>query len=257
MENKESKDRQIIGSITMEENNHSFASKITKKRFGWLHVLGLSVLVVIFTAGVTILIVKTYLFPSEFKPVTLNPREEQVLTAKLENIGPKENGIRIHGSNDSNQSSRADLFDPNITLKPEPYTEKGIKKEILFTERELNGLLAKNTDLARKLAIDLSDDLVSAKLLLPVHEDFPILGGKTLRVRTGVVFTYDNNKPVVILKGITIMGIPLPNAWLGGIKNIDLVEEFGGDTGGFWKTFSDGVEDITITEGFLKIRLKE
>ena len=107
------------------------------------------------------------------------------------------------------------------------------------------------------MAIDLSDDLVSSKLLLPVHEDFPILGGKTLRVRTGVVFTYDNNKPVVILKGITIMGIPLPNAWLGGIKNIDLVEEFGGDTGGFWKTFSDGVEDITITEGFLKIRLKE
>jgi hypothetical protein len=116
--------------------------------------------------------------------------------------------------------------------------------------------LAKNTDLARKLAIDLSDDLVSAKLLLPLDEDFPVLGGKTLRVRTGVVFTYDKGKPVVILKGITIMGVPIPNAWLGGIKNIDLVKEFGTDKG-FWKTFSDGVEDIKVEKGFLKLKLKE
>ena len=102
----------------MEENNHSFASKITKKRFGWLHVLGLSVLVVIFTAGVTILVVKTYLFPSEFKPVTLNPREEQVLTAKLENIGSKGTGIAIHGSADSNQPSRSDRLEPRRFLRP-------------------------------------------------------------------------------------------------------------------------------------------
>ena len=129
-------------------------------------------------------------------------------------------------------------------------------RSINFTERELNALLAKNTDLARKLAIDLSDDLVSAKLLLPVDKDFPVLGGKTLRVRTGVTFTYDKAKPVVILKGITIMGVPIPNAWLGGIKNIDLVKEFGAENG-FWKTFSDGIEDIKVEEGLLKIKLKE
>jgi len=40
------------------------------------------------------------------------------------------------------------------------------------------------------------------------------------------------------------MGVPIPNAWLGGIKNIDLVKEFGADKG-FWKTFSDGVENLT------------
>ena len=52
------------------------------------------------------------------------------------------------------------------------------------------------------------------------------------------------------------MGVPIPNAWLGGIKNIDLVKEFGADKG-FWKTFSDGVENIKIEEGRLKIKLKE
>lgn len=240
----------------MEENNTSVVSKITGKRFGCLQVFGLIVLAVIITSGVTILIFKTYFFPSEFKPVTLNPHEEQILNAKIEKLDSIGDDVNLHRKDILKKPSKADRFDSSATLKPEPFSEKNIKREIIFTERELNALLAKNTDLARKLAIDLSDDLVSAKLLVPVDEDFPILGGKILRVRTGVAFTYDKGKPVVILKGITIMGVPMPNAWLGGIKNIDLVKEFGADKG-FWKTFSDGVEDITVKEGLLKIKLKE
>jgi len=240
----------------MEKNNTGVVSKITGKRFGCLQVFGLIVFAVIITSGVTILIFKTCFFPSEFKPVTLNPHEEQVLNTKLEKLDSIGGDVNLHRKDILKKPSKADRFDSSATLKPEPYSEKNIKREIIFTERELNALLAKNTDLARKLAIDLSDDLVSAKLLVPVDEDFPILGGKILRVRTGVVFTYDKGKPVVILKGITIMGVPMPNAWLGGIKNIDLVKEFGADKG-FWKTFSDGVEDIKVKEGHLKIKLKE
>jgi hypothetical protein len=51
-------------------------------------------------------------------------------------------------------------------------------------------------------------------------------------------------------------GVPIPNAWLGNIKNVDLVREFGGQ-GGFWDLFSEGVEDLRISEGSLTIRLKE
>jgi len=240
----------------MEENNNSVASKITQKRWGCLQVFGLMVITVIITAGVTILVFKTYFFPSEFKPVTLNPAEEKVLAAKLENFDSIGAGVTSHKKDDSNNLSESDRFDPNTPLEPEPYSEKDGKREIGFTERELNGLLAKNTDLAKKLAIDLSDDLISAKLLLPVDEDFPILGGKILRLRSGMAFTYNKGKPVVILKGITIMGVPIPNAWMGGIKNIDLVERFGSEKG-FWKIFSDGVEDIKVEEGLLKIKLKE
>jgi len=240
----------------MEENNQSDASEITKKRFGCLQVVGLLVIAIIITAGITILVLKTYFFPSEFKPVTLNPHEEQVLAAKLENLDSI--GIAAHtkSSGTPRRSLKPERFDPNGPLKPEPYSEKGLKREINFSERELNALLAKNTDLANKLAIDLSDDLISAKLLLPVDEDFPVFGGKILRVRTGVVFTYGKGKPVVILKCITVMGVPIPNAWLGGIKNIDLIEEVGADAG-FWKTFSDGVEDIRVEDGFFRLKLKE
>ena len=240
----------------MVGNNNSVVSKITGKQFGCLQVFGLIVVAVIITAGVTILIFKTYFFPSEFKPVTLSPHEEQVLTTKLEKLDSIGADVNLHRKDIPKKTSKADRLDSSATLEPEPYSEKSIKREISFTERELNALLAKNTDLARKLAIDLSDDLVSAKLLLPVDEDFPVFGGKTLRVRTGVLFTYDKGKPVVILKGITVMGVPIPNAWLGGIKNIDLVKEFAADKG-FWKTFSAGVEDIKVEEGHLKIKLKE
>jgi len=237
------------------ENKESFAPDITKKRFGCGQVFGLMVLAVLVTAGAAFFVFKFYFFPSEFKPVALNPAEEKVLALKLEKIDSIGGGVS-HKKGRSGNISKSGRLEPNVPLEPEPYDEKGLKREISFTERELNGLLAKNTNLAKKMAIDLSDDLVSAKLLLPVDEDFPVLGGKILRVRSGVVFTYKNGKPVVILKGITIMGVPIPNAWLGGLKNIDLVEKFGAEKG-FWKTFSDGVEDIKVEEGLLKIKLKE
>jgi hypothetical protein len=127
---------------------------------------------------------------------------------------------------------------------------------VSFSERELNAMLAKNTDLAQRLAIDLSDDLVSAKLLVPLEEDFPMLGGKTLRVNAGVELAYQGSRPIVVLKGVSIMGVPIPNAWLGNLKNVDLVREFGADQG-FWKSFADGVEYIQVEDGRLLVKLKE
>jgi hypothetical protein len=242
--------------MNMEENKHSVATEMAQKRFGILQVIGIIVIAVLITAGIGIMVFKIYFFPSEFKPVTLNPQEEQVLVAKIENLDSVGIAANSHKNGIPKKTSKPDQFNPNASLEPEPYSEKGVKREINFTERELNALLAKNTDLAKKLAIDLSDNLISAKLLLPVDEDFPILGGKILRVKTGVVIAFDKGKPIVILKGVTIMGVPIPNAWIGGIKNIDLVEEFGSDTG-FWKSFSDGIEDIKIEEGLFKLKLKE
>ena len=240
----------------MVKKDISNVSKTTGKRFGCLQVFGLIVVAVVITAGATVLIFKTYFFPSAFKPVILNPREGQVLAAKLEKLDTIGTDVKLRKKDIPGEPPIAGRSDSSGALTPEPYSEKNTKREIIFTERELNALLAKNTNLATKLAIDLSDDLVSARLLVPVDKDFPVIGGKILRVRAGVVFNYLKGKPVVIFKGITIMGVPLPNAWLGGIKNIDLVREFGTEKG-FWKTFSDGVDDIEVKEGQLRITLKE
>lgn len=214
-----------------------------RKGIRWTHVLLIMLIMMLVTIGVTVWIVKSYLFPGEFTPVTLSQREQRVLETKLENL----------------ESVRTDRNRPGTgtkPLEPEAYSEVGANREIRLSEREVNALLANNTDLARKLAIDLSDDLVSARLLVPVDPDFPIMGGKILKVRAGAEIAYRNNKPVVILKGISIMGVPLPNAWIGGLKNIDLIQEFG-EQHGFWKSFAEGVDNISVRDGHLYIKLRE
>ena len=62
----------------MFENNPNAAPETTPKRFGLLQVLGFIVVAAVVAAGLTVLVIKTYFFPSAFKPVTLNPQEEHV-----------------------------------------------------------------------------------------------------------------------------------------------------------------------------------
>ncbi|MFO8089970.1 MAG: hypothetical protein R6U13_09065 [Desulfatiglandaceae bacterium] len=214
-------------------------SKPAPKGMRRTYVVLIVIVAMALTACITYWLLANYVFLKEFEPVQLKAREEQELHSKLKAIGI-----------DSQESGS------EAPLEPEPYSEVGAKREIAFTERELNAMLAKHTDLARKLALNLSDNLVSAKLLLPFEEDFPILGGKTLRVNAGVELAFRESRPVVVLKGISIMGVPIPNAWLGNLKNVDLVREFGSDQG-FWKRFADGVEDIHVENGRMMIRLKE
>lgn len=219
----------------------------------WSHVLLIVLATIVLTVAGTYWVLTTYVFVSSFEPVILSTKEEKTLEQKLRTIG-------YNFSFSSPTAKRNDDLKGEIDeegfLKPEVYSEQGAKREVSFTEREINALLAKNTDLAQKLAIDFADELVSARLLLPLDEDFPVLGGKTLRLNAGLGMAYRNDKPVIILKGVSIMGVPVPNAWLGGLKNIDLVSEFGMDPG-FWKSFSEGVEHIQVTDGKIDIRLKE
>jgi hypothetical protein len=217
-------------------------SQQTRRHASGFRIALIVLVTVLVTVGATLWVARIYLFPSEFKPVHLSAREEEALSDKLERLDTL-------GASPGRQGGSG-------VLVPERYSEAGADRTITLSERELNALLAKNTDLARKLAIDLSDNLVSAKLLVPVDEDFPILGGQILKVRAGLELAYRNNKPIVILKGISLMGVPIPNAWLGGLKNIDLVDEYSADAG-FWKSFADGVNNISVSEGKLLIELKE
>jgi len=232
----------------MDNHNETSSAPATERKLGCLHILGLLIVAMVISALISAWAIKIYIFPSEFEPVTLNAKEEHTLSQKLSTLGVFESNGSL-GTNNSPSN-------PDTPLTPEPYSEKGAEREILLNEKELNALLAKNTNLAKKLAVDLSDNLVSAKLLVPMEEDFPILGGKTLRLNAGLKLDYSKEKPVIIVKGVSIMGVPIPNAWMGGIKNIDLVEQFGGDQG-FWKSFSEGVEYLHVEEGRLKIKLKE
>lgn len=183
------------------------------------------------TAGVTAWWVKRHLYASTLKPVELSAVEEEQLKDKIDSI---EESVRQGTSPDEEES-----------------------REIEFTEREINGLFAReNPDLADRVAIDLSPGNVGVKVVVPVDEDTPYLGGKTLRLKVGIALGYSEGRATVSVRRVSLGGIPLPNAWIGNIKNKDLVGEFG-EEGSFWKTFSDGIEGLEVREGKIWLKLAE
>jgi hypothetical protein len=188
--------------------------------------------------------VKRNLYASRFSPVALGQQEREVLKAKMARFREQDpvpgNGPSLLGE----------------PLAPEPYSEEGAGREIILTERELNALVANTPDIAERVAIDLSDDLISVKLVLPVDDEVPVLGGKRIKLHMGLTVHYEGKKPTIALKGVSLGGIPLPNAWLGRLKNVNLVEEFGGG-GGFWEVFTAGIRSIRVRRGELRIELSE
>jgi len=220
-----------------------------RRGFSGAQVLGLVVLAVALTAGITFWFLRTYVYARDFRPVELSRKERQTLGGKLHALG-LDPGALLPASRDR------DEFDASGRLIPEKYREDPRRRDVRLSERELNAMIANSPELARRFAIDLSGKLASAKLLIPVDPELPVLGGKTLRVSAGLELDYRDSRPVVILRGVSVMGVPIPNAWLGGLKNVDLVREFGGDPG-FWRSFAAGIETLEILDGELRVMLRE
>jgi hypothetical protein len=224
-------------------------ARLPSKGFSGSQVALLVLVTVLVTAGLSYWIIRSYINPSEFKPVALSSKEQGTLDVKLRRLGVNPRELLP-------DARRADAVDGEGRLIPEKYEENPARRNIRLSEREVNAIVASNPDLASRFAIDLSDNLASAKMLIPVDPDLPVMGGRTLRVNAGLELAYRDERPVVKLRGISIMGVPLPNAWLGNLKNVDLVEQFGSDPG-FWSSFSAGVGLIEIEDGQLHIKLKE
>ena len=207
--------------------------------------VALIILTVILIAVVaTFWTLRTYVYPSEFKPVTLNEREEQVLDEKISQLSGGASTYALAEESDQ------------AWLREERYDEIGASRRVEFSEKEINALIGRDPELGRRVAIDLSDDLASARILIDVPPDFPVMPGRTIRVSAGLELAYTADRPVVKLQGVSVMGVPLPNAWLGELKNVDLVNEFGNESG-FWKSFSEGVEWIRLEDGRLSVQLRE
>lgn len=215
-----------------------------------VHVLWIVLGAILLTIAITFWFVRTYIYASDFTPVELSQGEQQMLDSKLKSLGYEPDPAKSNG-NSANKAESDDQW-----LRPQKYQEQDVAREISFSERELNAMVSNNHDLAKKLSLDLSDRLVSARLLVPLDPDFPILGGKTLRVSAGVEMAFRNARPSIVLKGVSLMGVPIPNAWLGGLKNIDLISEFG-DESGFWSSFAEGVDNIEVYDGQLRVKLKQ
>jgi len=237
----------------MQSSQDNVVASTGREGFSGKQVVLIVLLAILVTAGACYWFVRAYIMPADFTPVQLSAKEQSQLDGKLFALGLDPQAL-LPGA--KREDKTADEFDASGRLVPQAYSENSEKRSVQMSERELNALLASNPEVARRFAVDLSDNLASAKLLIPVDPDMPVLGGRTLRVNAGVAVSYREERPSVVLRGISIMGVPMPNAWLGNLKHVDLVEQFGGGPG-FWQSFSDGVELIEIADGKLHIRLKE
>ncbi len=156
------------------------------------------------------------------RPVILTPAEKAAVTAKVEAI-------------------------------QNPAYEKG-SKEIVLTERELNGLLNENTGLGRSMRLELAANAIHARVETDLDPDLPVIGGKHLKARARFLLNGDPAHPAFILDDLTVWGISLPNDWLAGIKGRNLLADIlGSGTNGRLP----GVEELRLEPGRLVIRLAE
>ncbi len=135
--------------------------------------------------------------------------------------------------------------------EPEPRYEPG-SKEIILTERELNGLLHQNTSLGETLRFELARGAVHARLETDLDPELPVVGGKRLKARARFLVDAAAGQPALVLDDLTVWGISLPNDWLGGIKGQNLLADAFGTSGGL-----AGVESLVVERGRLVIRLAE
>ena len=133
-----------------------------------------------------------------------------------------------------------------------PSYEKG-SKEIILTERELNGLLNENTSLGKSVKFELARNAVHARVETDLDPDLPIIGGKRLKARARFLVSEKPGEASLVLDDLTVWGVSLPNEWLGGLKGRDLLAEVLGGKGGKIA----GVEEFKVEPGRLYIRLAE
>lgn len=234
---------------------HLSVSRQRQRGASGIKLLLIILVTMLVTIGLTFFIIRTYIFPSPLTLVTLNSQEEQKLDQKLTLLGWQvEPSRQVSQSPNSRESSNRGHN--NAELTPQAYREFDADRQVTFSEKEVNSMIGRNPDFAQRVAIDFSDNLASATLLISIPKDFPLMAGEILRVNTGLDIHLDTNgRPVVALVGVSLMGVPIPNAWLGNMKNVNLVSEFGDR--GFWNTFADGVDNIQIRDGELSIKLRK
>ncbi len=192
-----------------------------------------------------------------YRPVTLTPPEQQVLEQKLTAATgePVVIGEKTPGESGSPDGSPAAI---TIDSKSPGVFAAADNRTIILTEHELNGYLHHNTDLGERLKFDLRPNAFVVRLIQPIEPEVPVVGGKTLRVNVtlGAYIDPTTSRFRMEVDDISVGGVPIPNAWLGDIKNQDFFAgaEYGD---GFLRRFADGIENFEIRNGEMLIRLAE
>lgn len=191
----------------------------------WL-LIGCGALLLIAITTVIAVAATLWWLKRPIEPVTLNAGEQAALDEKVR-VFQEASARTEEAPSPGNPGNPGNPGQPTegAPATPEPVYLPG-SKTIRLTERELNALLNQNTDLGNQVRLELAKDAIHAYLAVPIPPDFPIGGGSTFRARGRfVVKVGDGQVPTAVLEDLTVFGLSLPQAWLGGIKGRNLFEE--------------------------------
>jgi hypothetical protein len=199
-------------------------------------VTGIVLSCCLLTAVGTVWWVKRNLYASPLKPVALSLTEQSALHDKLAQLELAEEVVPAEPA-------------PQTQTTPDPRT-------ISLSTKEINAFLA-NQGIGEQVKLDLSRNRIAANFLLPIDKDAPLFAGTTLRIRLALsALMNEAGKLVIKVDDISLGGIPLPNAWLGDIKGLDLVTgDIGNDPA--VQRFVAGIKDFRLEEGHVRIVLNE
>lgn len=198
-----------------------------------LIVIGIVLTCCLLTAVGTVWWVKRNLYASPLRPVELSQTEQAALNEKL---------------------ARLELVEETAAVQPVPETDD--PRTISLTTKEINAFLA-DQGIGEQVKLDLSRNRIAANFLLPIDKDAPLFAGTTLRIRVALsALMNEAGKLVVKVDDISLGGIPLPNAWLGDIKGLDLVTgDIGSDPA--VQRFVAGIKNFQLEDGRMRIELNE
>src|SRR5205085_6612945 len=97
---------------------------------------------------------------------------------------------------------------------------------------------------------------INAYIAVPIPEDFPIGGGKMFRARGRFRLSLGNNgAPYAILEDVTVFGLSLPKAWLGGLKGQNLLGQAMGERNG--SPIFRGIKSLRVEPGALVLEVED
>ena len=149
----------------------------------------------------------------------------------------------------------AEGAEPNPVRLPADTAVAG-NREIVLTEREINGMLNHNADVGKHMKIFLEKDRIRADVNFESPKDAPFIGGKTIRLAAALDVKIDGENVLISLTSLKVGGIPVPNAWIHDMRDKNMAEQlFGGPEG--VKRFARGIESFRIESGVMAIKLRE
>jgi len=177
--------------------------------------------------------VKRNIYASPFSPVMLTSSEQTALDGKLEAL---------------KQSAAAE---------PAPVDPEIEKRTLTLTDREINAFFEQQ-GLGEQIKVSLHSGGGTATFLLPLGAEGEVGNGMTLRIGISLGAKMDDNKKFALsISDVSVGGVPMPNAWLGNMKGLNLMADHPVSEDPAFKAFVAGIRDFQIKAGQLRVVLNE